>query len=159
MEFHKGTNTILVDDEDSYWLTNYRWNVSQGSKNYRRVKVYVLNKGRLLHRLIMAAPDWADVDHINGNPLDNRRINLRLATHSNNQKNMAKHKDNKSGYKGVSWHKRANKWQVHLMNNGHKVYLGLFVNIVEAAKAYNNAALTHFGEFAKLNVISIDISK
>ena len=69
------------------------------------------------------------------------------------KKNMKKHRDNQSGYKGVSWHKKAKKWASFIRLDGKTIYLGLFMHKIEAAKTYNNAALPHFGEFAKLNVL------
>jgi HNH endonuclease/AP2 domain len=141
-----------IDDADFKLVNMYKWNFSRKSSNYGSAVASGGKRGFSIsmHRLIMDAPKGLEVDHINGNPLDNRRNNLRLVTHSQNQKNMSKHKDNKSGYKGVSWHKKAKKWQVHV---GKKGYIGLFTDPKEAAKAYNIAALEHFGEFAKLNEI------
>lgn len=143
----------LIDEEDFELVNNYKWHYNRKSHKYGFA---VASGGRrglriIMHRLITNAPPGFEVDHINGNPLDNRRNNLRIVTHSQNQKNMRT--SPKSGYKGVSWQKKAKKWQVHLMNNGKKYYLGLFCDIKEAAKAYNIAALEHFGEFAKLNDI------
>ena len=145
----------LIDDEDFELISRYKWYFSKLSLNYGRVVTRCKKKVKniKMHRLIMNAPDFFEVDHINGNTLDNRKINLRLVTHSQNQKNMKTHKDNKSGYKGVSWHKKAKKWQVHIKLNNKKGYLGLFLTKEEGALAYNKAALKHFGEFARLNEI------
>ncbi len=145
----------IIDVSDYSLVKGYKWHYSLSSKNYgRAITRPDKNKPAIrMHRLIMSAPIGLEVDHINGNPLDNRRSNLCLVTHSQNQKNMRKPITNKSGYKGVSWHTKSNKWQAHLMNNGKRHYLGLFIDLKEAAKAYNIAALELFGEFAKINEI------
>ncbi len=141
----------LIDFEDFELVNQYKWHFSKSSNNYGKAIARPSRKGKAIrmHRLIMDAPDIFEVDHINGNPLDNRKSNLRLVSHAQNQKNMSKHSDNKTGYKGVSFHKKANKYQVFV----GKKYIGLFIDIKEAAKAYNIAALEHFGEFARLNEI------
>jgi len=145
----------LVDDEDFEFINQYKWHYSKSSKNYGRAKASQGKRNTLItmHKLLMNPPKGMEVDHINGDPLDNRRANLRIVTHGQNQKNMKISADNKSGYKGVSWHKKANKWQAHIRLKCASKYLGLFTDIKEAAKAYNSAALEHFGEFARLNDI------
>jgi hypothetical protein len=99
----------------------------------------------------MGFPSELKADHINGNPLDNRRENLRSATQQMNGINTGLCSTNTSGFKGVSPEK--GKWsaQIHVMNR--KKFLGYFDDKVEAAKAYNSAAKKHFGEFAWLNPI------
>lgn len=93
------------------------------------------------------------VDHINGNSLDNRRENLRLATNSQNSCNKGAQANNACGVKGVDWHPISNKWRAAITTNGKKIHLGTFVDINDAAHAYNNAALLYHGEFARLNPI------
>ena len=126
----------------------------------RRLKTYVdklgysrinlCGKSRLVHRLV--AKEWCPnpenktcVDHIDGNPLNNHTSNLRWATVAENTRNVSKHRDGASKYKGVSKH--GDKWIVHIRNH----HVGLFKNEKEAAIAYNNHAKEHFGVFAKLN--------
>ncbi len=89
-------------------------------------------------------------DHINGYTLDNRRSNLRPATHSQNMHNSKKPKHNTSGYKGVSLHKPANKWRADIQVNGTKMFLGLFNTAEQAYNVYCEAALKHHGKFARL---------
>ena len=101
----------------------------------------------------MKAPANLEVDHIDGNHLNNQKSNLRLATSSQNKMNRGPRKDNKSGYKGVSWHKQRNQWTARIMANGKYQHLGLFGNILDAVKTYNEAAIKYFGEFAWINKI------
>ena len=90
------------------------------------------------------------VDHINGlkDPLS-----VRLATNSENQHNRNNNKNSSSKYKGVCWHKSNGKWYAQIVKNKKRIYLGVFKNEKDAAKAYNAAAAELFGEFAKLNVL------
>ena len=104
------------------------------------------------HRIIMGITDpKIQVDHINGNKLDNRKENLRLATNQQNNYNVGPQKNNKSGYKGVSWKKDKNKWEAKIRNNNKLKFLGYFDDLVEAGRAYDRAALELFGEFAWTN--------
>lgn len=102
----------------------------------------------------MQVDDNHIIDHKNGNTLDNRRENLRICTYSENNRNRKQiSSNNKSGYKGVSWDKQKNKWRTCLNINKKQKHIGFFNDIIEAAKAYNEAAIKYFGEFAKLNKI------
>jgi hypothetical protein len=93
-------------------------------------------------------PDGFEIDHINGLYDDNRISNLRLATHQQNLANCKNRKNNKSGKKGVSKHK-GGYWRARIMVGGKEIFLGLFLNLEEAAKAYAAASRTHFGEFGR----------
>ena len=143
---------VMVDNTDFKYLNQFHWHVDKddsvsswlGSKN---------NKRTLIGRFIMNTPDNLEIDHIDGNRLNNQRSNLRLATSSQNKMNRGPRKDNKSGYKGVSWHKQRDKWTSRIMANGKYLSLGLFDNIFEAVRAYNLAAKKHHKEFAWLNQI------
>lgn len=75
-----------------------------------------------------------EIDHINGIKSDNKILNLRSVSHVENMKNKPKYKNNKSGFTGVSWCKRLNKWQVDIAINGKTKYLGVFVNLSDAVK-------------------------
>jgi hypothetical protein len=105
----------------------------------------------LMHRALLAAPDEFHVDHINGDRLDNRRSNLRLATNQQNCWNQGLSKRNTSGYKGVSWHSRDLIFGAHIRINGRQKTLGEFADAISAARAYDAAARRHYGEFARLN--------
>lgn len=90
-----------------------------------------------------------EVDHINGLPGDNRFANLRTATHAQNMKNMRMHKDNKSGVKGVRWHKAASKWCAEIWSDGERIHLGLFLELDAARKAYATASTELHGDFGR----------
>lgn len=107
----------------------------------RTIMERILNRPLITHEY---------VDHIDLNKLNNRRSNLRLATIITNGQNRPIRDDNKSGYKGVAWHRGGNKWQAYININKKRVHLGLYDNIEDAYKAYCNAATEHFGEFARL---------
>lgn len=147
----------LVDDEDFEYLNQWKWYANKLNVKFyarRNVRINKKNAGYLLmHRFIMNPDIGLVVDHINGNTLDNRKCNLRICTYSGNRWNSFKTIDNKSGYKGVHWHKLGKKWKATIEINKTKHYLGLFHNIKQAAKAYNEAAIKFHGEFAKLNEI------
>ena len=108
----------------------------------------------LLHRKLMQAKKHQYVDHINHNPLDNRRANLRLCTNSQNSMYRHRQSNNRSGYKGVSWSLVANRWRVYIKVNGKQIHLGYCDCKEMGALIYNAGALRHFGEFALLNEVA-----
>lgn len=91
------------------------------------------------------------VDHVNGDGLDNRRSNLRPATHGQNMANKRRYRNNTSGFKGVTWHGQRERWQARLWSDGKQHYLGLHDTAEAAARAYDEAASSLFGTFARLN--------
>jgi hypothetical protein len=144
--------TILLDADDLLLVRKYNWTLCFGARTVYARSI-VRRHNIWMHRLIVKAPVNREVDHINKNGLDNRRVNLRLATHSQNQGNSRIRKDNFSGYKGVSWHKKTKKWIAQIgLGSGNRVYLGIFNDPWDAAQAYNDAALDHFGKFASFNM-------
>ena len=147
----------LVDDNMYDYLNQWKWYASKlGGKFYARRSVRINKKYAgylLMHRFIMNPDIGLVVDHQNGNTLDNRKCNIRICTYSENRMNSVKTIYNKSGYKGVCWHKTGNKWVSKIEINKTVHYLGLFSDLKEAAKAYNDAAIKLYGEFAKLNII------
>lgn len=148
----------IVDPEDYDWLMQWKWCLHKTKTNiyaHRRLKLSNdKNTTMRMHRAIMKAPKGLEVDHKNGNGLDNRRCNLRIASRLQNTKNTKKRKNTSSQYKGVSWHKKCEKWVVHIRINSVTVHIGLFFHEHEAATAYNKAAKLHYGEFAKLNKVT-----
>ena len=139
---------IAVDDDDYEFLSSLKFSISQ--KGYVTITGGVF-KGKKLHRVLMKAPRGMEVDHINHDPLDNRRNNLRICTRSQNHWNTSMHKTNKCSYKGVSFHVGTRKYEARIRVNNKKMFLGYFSNPKDAAAAYDNAASTHFGNYAFLN--------
>jgi hypothetical protein len=103
-----------------------------------------------MHRVIMQATTGQFIDHIDGDGLNNRRSNLRFATLSQNQGNRRLSKNNKSGYKGVSWNNHSRKWLAQIVIQNKNIYLGLFDSIEDARVAYAEAAKRYFGDFMRL---------
>jgi hypothetical protein len=134
----------LVDDEDFGALSGQKWTAS-----VRPGRIYAQTRSVLMHRLILGNPA-GDVDHRNGNGLDNRRANLRVASRSLNNAN-SRGRAGTSRFKGVSWCRRDNRWQAGIQQNGQRKALGRFDTEVDAALAYDEAARSLFGEFARLN--------
>lgn len=90
------------------------------------------------------------IDHINLDAGDNRIENLRLASASQNQMNVPKRRNNTSGHKGVMWNSNSRKWIARIGVRGEYIYLGLFADKLDAAKAYKLAAEKYHGEFARV---------
>jgi len=104
-----------------------------------------------MHQFVIDVPVGMVPDHKNGNGLDNRRANLRAATGRQNQGNRRPNPRNTSGFRGVVWDAHARKWKAHIGIGGIPKHIGLFSDKIAAARAYNERAKEHFGEFAKLN--------
>lgn len=141
----------LVDDQDfDRVMALGPWSAFPRGRNWygrRTVRVAGGNGTSLyLHRVVLDVPR---VDHINGDGLDNRRANLRSASHADNMRNARLRSDNTSGFKGVS--RSGDKWSASLHLDGRHLSLGAFSDPEQAARAYDAAALEHFGPFARLN--------
>lgn len=144
-----GDVLVLIDESDS-WAVKYNWYINMMGHGKLRVMAYFNGKVVYLHRLLLDFPKGV-VDHINGNPLDNRRCNLRATTQTNNVRNSAPHKDRKSKYKGTCYQADRGKWAVYIRMNGKSKFLGRFTDEISAAKAYDKKAKELFGEYAWLN--------
>lgn len=143
--------TAIVDEQDYEIVSARLWFSSR--KLHCRYARTVLEDGRTLsmHRLILGTNSTLDVDHINGNGLDNRRENLRVCTRSENLQNSRKHCKSSSRFKGVYWEPRRKRWVAQIRHNKVKKYLGSFGSEVDAAAAYDSAAKNLFGDFANAN--------
>jgi len=144
-EIHCSDGSVVIVDADDYeFLSKFRWH--RATRGYATATIS-------MHRLIVGAPVGKEVDHINGEPADNRKENLRLCTRSQNIANTRKPRRKngcQSRYKGVHWAKTNKKWVAIVAPNG-KRYRRYCDTELEAAKAYDEMAKRHFGEFARLN--------
>lgn len=154
----------LVDDEDFDWLNQWKWHYCKsgsGKVGYARN----WNKGNpiRMHRLIMGDPDGKQIDHINGDGLDNQRKNLRTATASQNNMNRKQH-NNQHGFKGIYFYNtrryynkkttrttNPKNWKARIKINRKFIHLGSYSTKEEAAKSYDRATKKYFGEFAHTN--------
>jgi hypothetical protein len=136
-----GGQVALVDAEDYEWLSKFSWSLASRYAKRRAGKT-----SKLMHREIMNSPPGLDVDHINGDGLDNRRANLRLAGRG---QNVANQKPKEGRYKGVS--KNGKRYMARIKVHYKSRFLGLFDTPEEAAKMYDFAAKRYFGQFANLN--------
>jgi hypothetical protein len=144
----------IVDDEDFARLCKLKWCFSTGGyacRNANRTHKYEKRKLLFMHRFVLSLKEGEFCDHINGDRLDNRKNNLRKATLSQNGMNKRRQSNNTSGFKGVYWHKGAKKWCCRIKIHGKTLYLGMYINIEDAAQVYDKNAIEIFGEFAKLN--------
>jgi HNH endonuclease/AP2 domain len=150
IELTRGYQAI-VDDDDYEDLVKYNWHHHKNGYAMRHERVNGKRVPIRMHRVVISAPDGYDVDHKNGDKLDNRKANLRLATRSQNNYNKGVQSNSSSGFKGVSWSKQRNKWRARIHVDKKEINLGFFEYQIDAAFAYNEAAIKYHGEFAKLN--------
>lgn len=159
IELSRGKHA-LVDDEDYLELSKFTWSATNhGTNSY--AEGWITRKKIRMHRFLLNAPTGLSVDHINGNGLDNRRSNLRMATSSENSQNMRKlRNDSKTGIRGVSWNKNAKKFSAQIHNERRKEHLGYFNVLGDADSAYRKAEDKYFGEFSRsFNPINIKLGK
>ena len=145
----KKIGETIVDEDIYYKLKEYKW---FKSKNY--VCALIDNKIINLNRYVMDYTGQNIVDHINNNPLDNRKCNLRIVTPQQNNMNRKSTKDSSSKYIGVTFDKRNNKWKAFIKINGKSVHLGTYDNELDAGKERDIATREHYGEYGNLNLMS-----
>jgi hypothetical protein len=145
----------IVDSEDCEWLSKFKWNAHERGRTWYARRV-ASAKTVFMHRAIMEHHGYdltsGEVDHINGDGLDNRKSNLQVISHAENIRKSRVQKNNTSGYRGVSWHKGDCRWRVYIEVDNIRKYLGSFKNKIDAALAYDKAAKRYFGKFANLNI-------
>jgi hypothetical protein len=145
----------IVDDDDFERLNQFHW---FAWKRPNQEKWYAVRSAdiklmtstdRKMERHIMTAPEGFLIDHKNGDGLDNRKENLRIATYQQNSQNAKKHKITSSKYKGVS--RFRNGWVAKITHNGERIHIGVYSAELPAAIAYDRKAREFFGEFTQPN--------
>jgi len=154
MEIKLTQGKVATVDEKNADLARLLWHCHEGYAARRGD----CDKLELLHRVVYERElgrklePGEQVDHIDRNTVDNRIENLRLATHAQNMANKGKQKGTYSSeYKGVCWHKATKNWRARIMVDGKLIHLGLFIDEMDAASAYDEAAMKYHGDFARLN--------
>lgn len=149
IELTKG-EYALVDDKDFEYLNQWSWYTLVNRK-----KKYAVRKPMsgivLMHREILSTPKTVVVDHIDGDGLNNQRVNLRNCTDGENKRNRGMQRNNTSGVKGVSWSRQAKKWHARISVDKKSLHLGYFVDKNDAYEACRIAYIEHHKEFANYN--------
>ena len=150
----------IVDDEDFEFLNQWKWHAWRGGRTFYAIRSFYPKRKRnekrrqiviRMHREILGTPKGKKADHKDRNGLNNRRYNLRVATHAQNMANMRVPITNTSGFKGVSWHSAARKWCASIRSKNKSKWIGLFESKEAAARAYDLKARALRGDFASLN--------
>tara|TARA_R110000765_G_scaffold21534_1_gene55267 strand:- start:142 stop:627 length:486 start_codon:yes stop_codon:yes gene_type:complete len=144
--YRDGISFLFSAEDYEEFVDGYRFQLNKyGYVTYSGAKDGL--NGKFLHRIIMDDPEGQFIDHINRDPLDNRRDNLRIVTRQENNMNLSIKKNNKSGITGVHWHKGNGKWVAQIKYKNKKIYLGIFEKLEAARKARKDAEMKYFGEF------------
>lgn len=142
---------VIIDAEDYERVSKLKWWADHYGYAVARSKMV---KGKFesyrMHRLILNAPKGMEVDHINGNKLDNRKSNLRLATKAENGRNRPTNSNNTSGYKGVTRGPNSIGWVAQIKVNKKKIHLGYFQDPADAYRAYIDGVKKYHGEFGNI---------
>lgn len=154
----RGVHCILLDEQGIILYQKYLWHIHKGRNSFylfRNAKIGSKRSSIQFHRDLLGVTSKDKVvDHINGNGLDNRLLNIRICSQRENSMNCRKHMEaSHSKYKGVTYRKSRRKFQAQIKVNYKYIYLGCFTNEIDAALAYNKAALKHFGLYANLNLL------
>ena len=136
---------IIVDEQDEWLLDAFPWNTSKkGDTHYAQAYVKQADCMIMLHHFIVGRPLYGrEVDHVDGNALNNRRCNLQIVTRSVNQLKAKLRCDNKSGFKGVIWNKKNQNWNANVRINGRLKHIGCFGDVCDAVAAREDYLLCH----------------
>lgn len=148
----QGLETV-IDAADAGFIGQWNWCACKHGKEgtFYAARGERLGKNRkrtlLLHRAVIGYDGPLEIDHIDQNPLNNRRANLRLCTHAENLRNRKAHRDNKLGIKGVHWSPKTNSFEARVVLARKLVHYSRHTTAEEASQAYQQAAKLHHGEF------------
>ena len=149
IELQRGLMAMVDDSDYERVIACGKWNAKKSGRTFYARQSRSNRPERVMHKFLTG---WDYVDHINGNGLDNRRSNLRLATHAQNMGNKRRYRNNTSGYKGVApFNGRGKPWIAYINCGGKRTYLGLFEAAIDGARAYDREAIRLFGDFAHTN--------
>ena len=149
-----GGKKTMVDDDVFENLNKYKWGANKQRRTFYAgralPRVGKKRPHQYMHSVIMKTPRGMQVDHIDGDGLNNQKNNLRICTNRENHFNLRKSTRNTSGITGVCWRKDRKKWQSYIGFDCKQIHLGYFVNKFDARKAYIVAQKKYYGKFAKL---------
>jgi hypothetical protein len=140
---------VRIDDDDADLLSRFTWYGAKHRNTWYAI-TQISRRTVYMHRLLMNPPGALSVDHVNGDGLDNRRANLRLATRSEQARNSRKRKS-RSRFKGITFHAASGLWMAQIQLPGNKKMARYAKTETEAAYLYNALASEHFGAFARVN--------
>jgi hypothetical protein len=143
----------MVDDCDFEELSKHKWSIHcvRGTFYAKRATRTPEEKTILMHREIMGFPIGEEIDHRDGNGLNNTRENLRVCSPKQNRANMKRHRDSLSPFKGITKATDKTRWTARIKIGDKHLSLGCFDTARDAARAYDIAAKRYHGEFARLN--------
>lgn len=138
----------VIDTKDYYLIAGHSWSANKTADGHWYARAKINSCAVKMHQLLMGT---TNIDHRDGDGLNNTRYNLRLCTRVQNQQNRKPRRDSMLPYKGVSFHVRQHKYQAQIQQDGLNIGLGYFDNPISAALAYDKAAQHRFGSFARPN--------
>ena len=139
--------SVLISLDKVEMASKYKWGI--GSSKYFNIQTTIDGEKVLLWRFLTNAPSNFVVDHINGNRFDNRNENLRIATKQQNTCNHTIYKNNTTGYPGISFNKRQNKWVAYIKFNYQRINLGTFDDFLDAVRARETTEKELFGAYRR----------
>lgn len=139
-----------IDAIDFPLVADFAWHAASRNGGYY-AQGWVNGEKIYLHRLLMQPAGKLRVDHINGDPLDNRRQNLRVVTASQNSQNGSKHRDNRTGFRGIEFHRSSGLYMARITVNYERILIGYFNTAEAAALAYDERAREIHGPYARVN--------
>ena len=144
------TTHAVIDEADAADVGRFNWRFNGRGYVCRSVRIGGFRKTIALHRQLLGVTKYSQqVDHIDGDPLNNRRANLRVCTNAENSRNRTRlRRDNTSGVCGVTWYSKKRKWGAGIRLNGRRKHLGLYTTLEAASRARREAAIKYFGSFA-----------